>query len=108
MHSVSSVVNLVLQNKNPSAREGPLQDEGLRYVFALAGIWSFLAGLLTFLAALLLTALLFLTPALIIRRVALLTTLLLTHTTLLTISFHVCLHFRTALGWVQRKRSRLL
>jgi hypothetical protein len=93
----------VPKTKTPPLGEGPLQDEGLRYVFALAGVWSFLAGLLTFLSTLLaratlllLTALFFFTPALVLRTVALATLLLATllaHATLLTISFHVRLHF---------------
>jgi hypothetical protein len=107
-------------------REGPLRDEGLRYVFALASVWSFLAGLfallllatlagltarLLLLTALLLTALLFLSPALILRTVALLTLLLATllaHATLLTITIHVLSPFWTALSLVQSKESRLL
>lgn len=84
-----------------------MQDEGLRYVFALAGVWFFLAGLLAFptllarTALLLLTALFFFTPTQILRTVPLLTTLLLAHTTLLTIFFHCLSPFWTALSWVQ-------
>jgi len=103
----------VSQNKKPLRWEGLFQDEGLGYVFALAGVWPFLTGLLAFLTALLLlTALFFLAPALFLRTVSLLTTLLLAallaHTTLFTISFHVRLHFwGLHLVWVHNKESRL-
>jgi hypothetical protein len=101
------------KTKNPSAWEGLFRDEGLGYVFALAGIWFVLARLaagLLLAALLLLTTLLFLASALVLRSVALLTLLatLLPHATLFTLSFHSCLHFRTALDWVHCKESRLL